>query len=65
MSPLRAIEEVFLLALLGFRGGGVGVRVGHFGEAAVFRRQAGVVVCDEGGEGGGEEDVAFRRRPSV
>ena len=34
MGALGAIEEVFLLALFGLGGGGVGVRIGDFGRAA-------------------------------
>lgn len=58
MRPLRAIEQVFLLALLHFRRRGVRVRVGHSGQLAVFARAQRMEVSDEGGEGGGEEDVA-------
>lgn len=42
MRPLRAVEEVFLLALAGFGVGAVGVGVGYFCHAAVFDRVEGV-----------------------
>lgn len=58
MAPLRAIEEVFFLALFGFGGGGVVVWVGDFGVFAVAAGAEYVPIPDEGGEGGGEEDVA-------
>ena len=45
MRPLRAIEEVFLLALFTLRGAGVGVRVGDLGGAAVGADHEGVVGC--------------------
>lgn len=59
VRPLRAVEEVLVTALLGFGGGGVGVGVGHLRAAPVLGRVEGVELGDEGGEGGGEEDVAF------
>lgn len=59
MRPLRAVEEVLVTALLGFGGGGVGVGVGHLRAAPVLGRVQGVELGDEGGEGGGEEYVAF------
>lgn len=59
MAPLRTIEEIFLFARLGFGVGGVGVGVNDFGGSAIFAGVDKVVVADEGGEGGGEEDVAM------
>lgn len=58
MRALRAVEEVFLLALAGFGVGGIRVRKGDLGRAAKFGGVEGVPGCDEGGEGGGAEDVA-------
>lgn len=45
MGSLRAIEEVFLLAVFGVRSAGVGVWVGDFGGFAVLSDEVGVVVC--------------------
>ena len=60
VRALRAIEEVFLLALFAFGGAGVGVWVGDFGGSAVGTDHESVVRCHYGGEGGGREDVAGR-----
>lgn len=46
MRALRAVEEVFLLALLALRGAGVGVWVGDLGGAAVGAHFEGVVARD-------------------
>lgn len=62
MRALGAIEEVFLLALFAFGGAGVGVGVGHFGGLAVLTDVDAVPARDYGGEGGGGEDVAARRK---
>ena len=62
MRALRAVEEVFLLALLALGGAGVGVRVGDLGRSAVRSGVDAVVPCDNGGEGGGCEDVASGER---
>jgi len=48
MRPLRAIEDVFLLARFGFFGARVRTRVGHFGHAAVFADAEGVPLGDAG-----------------
>lgn len=64
MGALGAVEEVLLLALLALGGAGVGVWVGDFGGAAVGTDVDGVVPCDDGGQGGGGEDVAGRREVS-
>lgn len=45
VRALRAIEEVFLLALFALGGAGVGVWVGDFGGAAVGADHEGVVGC--------------------
>ena len=58
MRALRAIKEVFLLALFAFGGASVGVWIGDFGGSAVGPHVYRVVPCDYGGEGGGGEDVA-------
>ena len=58
MRALGAVEEVLLLALLALGGAGVGVGVGDLGGSAVGDRVEGVVHGDDGGEGGGREDVA-------
>ena len=57
MRALGAVEEVAFLALFGFGGAGVEVWVGDFGGAAVGAYADGVVPGDDGGEGGGGEDV--------
>ena len=62
MGALGAVEEVLLLALLALGGAGVGVRVGDLGGAAVGAGVGGVVQRDDGGEGGGREDVAGCRK---
>ena len=61
MRPLRAIEEVFLLALCGFGVGAVGVGVGYFGCLAELASIEGVPCGDESGEGRNAEDVAERQ----
>ena len=58
VRALRAVEEVFLLALFAFGGAGVGVWVGDLGGSAVGTDHEAVVRGHEGGEGGGCEDVA-------
>ena len=58
MCALRAVEEVGRFGLFGFGCGGVGVRVGDFGCFAEGGCVEGVVHCDDGGEGGCQEDVA-------
>ena len=58
VRALRAVEEVFGLVVFGFSRGGVGVWVGKFGGSAVGADAEGVPGGDEGGEGGGGEDVA-------
>lgn len=58
MRALRAVEQVFVLVLLGFGVRGVSVRVGDFGRTAVFGGVDAVPGRDEGGEGGDAEDVA-------
>ncbi len=62
MGALRAIEQVFVLALLSFGLRGVSVRVGDFGRAAVFAGVDAVPGRDEGGKGGDAEDVAVGGR---
>ena len=62
MGALGAVEEVLLLALLALGRAGVGVWVGDFGGAPVGPDVDGVVPRDDGGQGGGGEDVAMRRR---
>ena len=46
MRALGAIEEVFLLALFAFDGGGIGVWIGDFGGSAVVGGVEGVVQVD-------------------
>lgn len=58
VCALRAVEDVFVSALLGFGVRGVGVWVGDFGRAAVYARVDAVPGCDYCGEGGDAEDVA-------
>jgi len=58
MRPLRAVEEVLFLALLGFVGRGVGVGVGDLGRTAVGRYADCVPLVDQRGRRGREEDVA-------
>lgn len=58
MRALGAIEEVFLLALFALGGAGVGVGVGDFGGSAVGTDVHAVEPGDDGGKGGGGEDVA-------
>ena len=65
VRSLRAIEEVFLLALFAFGGAGVGVRVGDFGGSTVATDHEGVVRCHYGGEGRAREDVAGRAETLV
>lgn len=62
MRALRAVEEVFLLALFAFGSASVCVWVGDFGSSAVATDHESVVGCYYGGEGGGCEDVAGRAK---
>lgn len=65
MRAHGAIEEVFLLVLLAFSGAGVGVWVGDLGVSAVETDVDAVAHGEKGGEGGGGEDVAGRKRVLV
>ncbi len=64
MGALGAVEEVLFFALLALGGGGVGVWIRDFGEAAVVGAVDGVVPGDGDGEGGGREDIAGGGRVS-
>ena len=59
MRALGAVELVLLDGLGGLFGAGVGVRVGHFGFAAVSDGEEDVVDAEKGGGGGDAEDVAI------
>lgn len=65
VRALGAIKKVAIFILFGLGGRGVGVWVGDFGGAAVGAGADGVVPRDEGGEGGGGEDVAVGEKGGV
>ena len=65
MRAHGAIEEVFLLVLFAFGGAGVGIWVGDLGGSAVETDVNAVAHRENGGEGGGGEDIAGRKRVLV